>query len=91
MGGRPSPRPRRAGRRIVLIDTAAQTRRVLAGMAAAEGNPRWTKNETHVTFTRENSLYLLSLTAQGTASSSSPTPARAVPIEGRPPASSSSG
>ena len=50
---------------IVLLDTVAQTRRALTRTTAAEGNPRWAKNETHVTFTRENSLYLLSLTAQG--------------------------
>ncbi len=50
---------------IVLIDTVAQTRRALTRTTAPEGNPRWAKDETHVTFTRENSLYLLSLTAQG--------------------------
>ena len=50
---------------IILIDTVAQTRRALTRTTAAEGNPRWVKGETHVTFTRENSLYLLSLTAQG--------------------------
>jgi dipeptidyl aminopeptidase/acylaminoacyl peptidase len=50
---------------IILIDTVSQTRRALTRTTAPEGNPRWAKNETHVTFTRENSLYLLSLTAQG--------------------------
>lgn len=50
---------------IVLIDTVAQTRRVLTRTTATESNPRWAKGETHVTFTRENSLYLLSLTDKG--------------------------
>jgi dipeptidyl aminopeptidase/acylaminoacyl peptidase len=50
---------------IVLLDTVAQTRRALTKTTAGEGNPRWAKGETHVTFTRENSLYLLSLTDKG--------------------------
>lgn len=50
---------------IVLLDTVAQTRRMLTRTTAAEGNPRWARQETSITFTRENSLYRLSLTAEG--------------------------
>jgi dipeptidyl aminopeptidase/acylaminoacyl peptidase len=50
---------------IVLLDTVAQTRRVLTKTAAAESNPRWTHNETAITFTRDNALFLLPLTGDG--------------------------
>jgi len=49
---------------IVLLDTVAETRRALTRTTATEANPRWARNETHVTFTRDNSLFLLSLTAE---------------------------
>jgi dipeptidyl aminopeptidase/acylaminoacyl peptidase len=50
---------------IVLLDTVAQTRRALTRTTAGESNPRWAKGEKAVTFTRDNSLFLLSLTADG--------------------------
>jgi dipeptidyl aminopeptidase/acylaminoacyl peptidase len=50
---------------IVLIDTVAQTRRVLTKTVAPESNPRWTHNETAITFTRDNALFLLSLGGDG--------------------------
>ncbi len=46
---------------IVIIDGATGTRHVLIRTAAAESNPRWVRNETAVTFMRENNLYLISL------------------------------
>jgi dipeptidyl aminopeptidase/acylaminoacyl peptidase len=50
---------------IVLIDTVAQTRRTLMKTVAPESNPRWTHDETAITFTRENALYLLPLNGDG--------------------------
>jgi dipeptidyl aminopeptidase/acylaminoacyl peptidase len=50
---------------IVLIDTVAQTRRVLTRTVAPESNPRWTHNETAITFTRDNALFLLPLNGEG--------------------------
>jgi len=47
---------------IVIIDGASGARKVLIRTAAAESNPRWVRNETAITFMRENNLYLLSLT-----------------------------
>lgn len=47
---------------IVIIDGATAARKVLIRTAAAESNPRWVRNETAITFLRENNLYLLSLT-----------------------------
>lgn len=46
---------------IVLLDTVARTRRQLTRTSASEGNPRWARNETAVTFTRETNLFILSL------------------------------
>src|SRR5690349_3020193 len=50
---------------VVLFDTVAQTRRVLTKTSATESNPRWTHNETAITFTRENALFLMPLTGDG--------------------------
>ncbi len=46
---------------IVLVDSIAGTRRNITRTTAREANPRWARNETAVTFTRENNLYLLPL------------------------------
>jgi dipeptidyl aminopeptidase/acylaminoacyl peptidase len=50
---------------IVLIDTVAHTRRLLTKTVAPESNPRWTRHETAVTFTRDNALFLMPLAADG--------------------------
>ena len=47
---------------IAIVDGATGARKVLIRTAAAESNPRWVRNETAVTFMRENNLYLVSLT-----------------------------
>ncbi|MBP6716891.1 MAG: prolyl oligopeptidase family serine peptidase, partial [Acidobacteria bacterium] len=47
---------------IVIIDGTTGARKVLMRTAAAESNPRWARNETAITFVRENNLYLVSLT-----------------------------
>src|SRR5262245_20105497 len=42
---------------IVLLDTVANTRRQMTRTVGNEGNPRWARKETAITFTRENNLY----------------------------------
>ncbi len=44
---------------VVLIDTVARTRRPLTRTTAAESSPRWARNETHVTFVRENNVFVV--------------------------------
>src|SRR5918992_52049 len=44
---------------IVLIDTVARTRRALTRTTAAESSPRWARDETYVTFVRENNVFIV--------------------------------
>ncbi|HET9370307.1 MAG TPA: prolyl oligopeptidase family serine peptidase, partial [Vicinamibacterales bacterium] len=46
---------------IVIYDVGTGARRVVIRTATAESNPRWARNDTAITFTREGNLYLLSL------------------------------
>src|SRR5262249_27392162 len=46
---------------VVLLDTVANTRRQITRTTGAEGNPRWARKETAITFTRENNLFLVPL------------------------------
>src|SRR5882724_10621010 len=46
---------------IVLVDSVAGTRRQITRTTGAEAHPRWARNETAVTFTRENNLFLVPL------------------------------
>ena len=46
---------------IALVDSVAGTRREITRTIAREANPRWARNESAVTFTRENNLYVLPL------------------------------
>lgn len=46
---------------IVLIDAVAGTRQLITRTSTSESNPRWARNETAVTFTRDNCLYLVPL------------------------------
>ncbi len=50
---------------IVLVDSVAGTRRDITRTTAVEGNPRWARHDTAVTFTRENNLYLVTLDSGG--------------------------
>ncbi|MGE3275788.1 MAG: prolyl oligopeptidase family serine peptidase [Vicinamibacterales bacterium] len=43
---------------IVVIDTVANTRIQVTRTTDSESNPRWTPDETHVTFVRDNNLFL---------------------------------
>jgi len=46
---------------IVLLDTVANTRRLVTRTVGNEANPRWAKKETAITFTRENNLFIVPL------------------------------
>jgi dipeptidyl aminopeptidase/acylaminoacyl peptidase len=48
---------------VVLIDTVARTRRPLTRTTAREANPRWARSESHVTFVRENNVFVVPLDA----------------------------
>jgi dipeptidyl aminopeptidase/acylaminoacyl peptidase len=48
---------------IVLIDTVARTRRPLTRTTATESSPRWAQGETHVTFVRENNVFVVPVEA----------------------------
>lgn len=43
---------------IVIIDTVARRRIDVTRTTAVESNPRWTSDEAHVTFLRDNNLFL---------------------------------
>ena len=43
---------------VVLVD-AAGTRRQLTRTAGGESNPRWARNDTHVTYVRDGNLYIM--------------------------------
>ena len=46
---------------IVLIDSVARTRRALTRTTARETSPRWAHNESHVTFVRDNNVFIVPL------------------------------
>ena len=44
---------------IAVVDTVARSRTQVTRTAAAEGNPRWARRDTAITFTRDNGLYVV--------------------------------
>src|SRR6185436_2245958 len=46
---------------IVMLDSVSGTRRQVTRMTGTEGNPRWARKESAITFTRDNNLFLLAL------------------------------
>lgn len=44
---------------IVVIDTVAKTRLDVTRTTGNESNPRWARGETHVTFVRDNNLFIV--------------------------------
>lgn len=44
---------------IVIIDTVANTRLDVTRTTGNESNPRWARGETHVTFVRDNNLFIV--------------------------------
>lgn len=50
---------------IVVIDTVAGKRIDVTRTTAAESNPRWARGETHVTFVRDNNLFIVPIDSVG--------------------------
>lgn len=50
---------------VVLVDTVAKTRRVVTRMAGNETRARFAKNETQVSFVRDNALFLVPVSGDG--------------------------
>lgn len=50
---------------VVLVDTVARTRRVITRMTGNETRARFAKNETHVSFVRDNALFLVPISGEG--------------------------
>jgi dipeptidyl aminopeptidase/acylaminoacyl peptidase len=52
---------------VVIYDAASGARRQVTRTSEAESSPRWARNDTAVTFTREGNLFIMSLEAAGDA------------------------
>ena len=50
---------------VFLYDSAAGRRRALTQTTEIESNPRWTRDETRVTFVRGHNLFVVSLAGGG--------------------------
>jgi dipeptidyl aminopeptidase/acylaminoacyl peptidase len=50
---------------IVIIDTVARKRIDVTRTTGNESNPRWARHETHVTFVRDNNLFLVPVESVG--------------------------
>ena len=50
---------------VVVVDARTKVRRHVTRTAGAESNPRWARNDTHVTFVRDGSLYIVPVDAPG--------------------------
>ena len=52
---------------IVIVDSVTGTRTEITRTTERESNPRWARDETHVTFVRDGNLYLVPVQAGGGA------------------------
>ncbi len=50
---------------IVIIDTVGRRRLDVTRTTGAESSPRWARNETHVTFVRDNNLFIVPVESVG--------------------------
>src|SRR5688572_23894513 len=53
---------------VVVIDTVARRRIDVTRTTGAESSPRWTRGETHVTFIRDNNLFIVPVESVGAGS-----------------------
>jgi dipeptidyl aminopeptidase/acylaminoacyl peptidase len=51
---------------VVIFDTAAGRRHQVTRTSESEGNPRWARGDTHVTYVREGNLFIVPVDAGGT-------------------------
>jgi dipeptidyl aminopeptidase/acylaminoacyl peptidase len=52
---------------IVLVDAVSGERRQITRTTGAETNPRWARNDTHVTYIREGNLFIMPVDGAGPA------------------------
>jgi dipeptidyl aminopeptidase/acylaminoacyl peptidase len=52
---------------IVLVDAISGERRQITRTTGAESNPRWARNDTHITYVREGNLFLVPVEGPGPA------------------------
>ncbi len=52
---------------VVIYDAASGARRQVTRTSASESNPRWARNDTAVTFTRDGNLFIMALEATNDA------------------------
>jgi len=52
---------------VVMVDSLAGTRRQITRTTGAESNPRWARNDTHVTYVSEGNLFLVPVDGTTTA------------------------
>lgn len=50
---------------VVIIDTVSRTRLDVTRTTGTEASPRWTRDETHVTFVRDNNLFVVPVQSVG--------------------------
>ena len=58
-GTPPPPHPRRRRGDIVVIDSVNRKRIDVTRTTGSESSPRWARGETHVTFVRDNNLFIV--------------------------------
>ena len=51
---------------IVVIDTVDRRRIQVTRTSDTEANPRWTRQDTHLTFTRDNHVFIVPVVGAGT-------------------------
>ena len=55
------------GGNVVMVDAISGARRQITKTTGAESNPRWARNDTHVTWTREGNLFIAPVDGSGSA------------------------
>ena len=51
----------------MIYDAATGTRRQITRTSGGEGNPRWARNDTHVTYVSGGNLFIMPVDGSGTA------------------------
>ena len=52
---------------VVMVDGAGGSRRHITRTSGGESNPRWARNDTHVTYVREGNLFIVPVDGSGAA------------------------
>ncbi len=50
---------------VVVVDAQSGTRRLITRTSGAESNPRWARNDTHITWVREGNLFIAPVDGSG--------------------------